>query len=139
MVQRMRRLLSSLLLVSVVLALLLAIAHCRLASEDQPIAARPRVEPQKAPAYGVRGRVTSAEGAPVIGRMVQAESLDKPKRAIPELAVMTGEDGSYWWPLKPGHYRLSIAAEGYQAAFQEVIVRPDQIAQLDFSLKKAPP
>lgn len=134
----MRPLLNNLLLVSISVVLMMVVTHCRLASEDQPITAHPGAEPQKAPSYGVRGRVTSAEGATIVGRMVQAESLDKPKRAIPELAVMTGEDGSYWWPLKPGHYRLSVAAEGYLTASQEVVVRPNQIAQLNFTLKKAP-
>jgi hypothetical protein len=135
----MRRVFNNLLLISIAVGLIMAVTHCRLASEDQPITAHPGVEPQRAPSYGVRGRVTSADGAPIAGRLVQAKSLDKPKRAIPELAVMTGEDGSYWWPLKPGHYRLSVAAEGYLTASQEVVVRSNQIAQLDFSLKKAPP
>jgi hypothetical protein len=71
--------------------------------------------------------------------MVQAESLDAPKQAIPELAVMTGKDGGYWWPLRPGRYRLSVAADGYSRLSQEVIVRPGELAQLNFTLKRASP
>ena len=137
----MRRRLTGLLLAPLVSVLLvLLVANCRrVSTEDQPISARATTDARTEPGHGVRGRVTTADGAPISTTMVQAESLDAPKQAIPELAVMTGKDGSYWWPLKPGHYRLSVAADGYPRVSREVIVRPGEVARLDFILKKASP
>jgi hypothetical protein len=68
--------------------------------------------------------------------MVYAESLDNPKQAIPEIGVLTNENGNYLWPLRPGRYRLTIKAEGYPPVSREVVVRPNEAAQLDFTLKK---
>jgi hypothetical protein len=139
LLRNMRRLLGGLLLIFLALALLAAVKDHRLSGEDQPVSALPGTEAREAPGYGVRGRVTSVEGAPIAGGIVQAESLDEPKQAIPDLGVMTGEDGGYWWPFKPGRYRLSITAKGYQTVSQNVVVRPNELARLDFSLKEAAP
>jgi len=130
----------SLLLPLASILLVLVVANCRrVATEDQPISARATTDARTEPGHGVRGQVRTADGAPISTTMVQAESLDAPKQAIPELAVMTGKDGSYWWPLKPGHYRLSVAADGYPRVSREIIVRPGEVAQLDFILKRASP
>ena len=135
----MRKLLGGWLLISLALALSAAVKYDRLAGEDQPVSSLPGTEARKEPGYGVHGRVTNGEGAPIAGTMVQAESLDEPKQAIPDLGVMTGEAGGYWWPLKPGRYRLSITAKGYQTVSQNVVICPNELARLDFSLQKALP
>jgi hypothetical protein len=83
---------------------------------------------------GVAGRVTSAEGRPVAGAFVQAESLDRPSQPIPEVAISTREDGRYLWPLSPGSYRISVSAEGYRRATGQATVRAGRLTALDFKL-----
>ena len=83
---------------------------------------------------GVSGRVTSADGRPVAGAFVEAESLDRPSQPIPEVAISSREDGRYLWPLRPGSYRISVSAEGYQRAAGQATVRAGRLAALDFTL-----
>jgi hypothetical protein len=68
--------------------------------------------------------------------MISAESLDKPKRPIPELAVVTGQDGSYWWPLREGRYRLSIVTEESQTVSRDIDIRANAVEQLDFTVPR---
>lgn len=123
-------------LVALALALLVALSCPRGAREDETDwIASDAGSPKKTSPRGVRG-VVSAEGKPIARTVVRAESLDNPKQAIPQLAVKTREDGGYSWPLRPGRYRLTIKAEGYPPVSREVVVRPNEAAQLDFTLKK---
>jgi hypothetical protein len=123
-------------LVSLALALLPLVACQRGAREDEMVSSRANAGSQPTSPHGVSGRVTTADGKPIVRTMVQAESLDNPKQAIPEIGVLTGKDGSYLWPLRPGRYRLTIKAEGYPPVSREVVVRPNEAAHLDFTLKK---
>jgi hypothetical protein len=123
-------------LLSVALVLSLGVSCQRGATEDRMGSTAANTGSTKQPAHGVRGRVASAEGKPIVATMVHAESLDNPKQAIPEIGVLTGKDGGYFWPLRPGRYRLTIKAEGYPPTSREVVVRPKETAQLDFTLKK---
>jgi hypothetical protein len=83
---------------------------------------------------GVSGRVTAADGTPVAGAFVEAESLDRPSQPIPEVAISTREDGRYLWPLSPGSYRISVSAAGYQRATGQAAVRAGRLTALDFTL-----
>jgi hypothetical protein len=57
-------------------------------------------------ASAVHGIVLGAGGRPVDGAVVVAVSTDEPAQAVPELVVVTGPDGRFEWPLRPGRYRL---------------------------------
>jgi hypothetical protein len=82
---------------------------------------------------GVEGLVTAA-GRPVEGLLVTAASLDAPTKPIPELAVLTGADGRYFWPLSPGRYRLSVSPEGLRPASGTATVEAGRRATLNFTL-----
>jgi antitoxin (DNA-binding transcriptional repressor) of toxin-antitoxin stability system len=84
---------------------------------------------------GVEGLVT-AGGKPVADLLVTAASLDQPTRAIPELAVLTGADGRYFWPLSPGRYRLSVSPEGFQSASGTATVEAGRRAVVNFELAR---
>lgn len=87
---------------------------------------------------GVKGRVTASDGRPIRDALVVPKSLDEPTKAIPELAVITDENGRYQWRLFPGDYLISVSAEGYQAASKKVTVEPKQAMTLDFELERVP-
>jgi hypothetical protein len=87
----------------------------------------------------VEGRVTTSGGGPVAGAFVQAESLDRPSRLVPEVAILTREDGRYLWPLSPGTYRISVSAEGYRPAAGRATVRAGRLARLDLALVRSSP
>lgn len=62
-----------------------------------------------------QGVVRSADGAPVPGASVLVEPMPG-SPAVPEIAVTTGADGSYSWPLAPGTYRLLATTASERAA-----------------------
>jgi hypothetical protein len=86
---------------------------------------------------GVEGRVTASGQKPLAGVSVQPRSLDEPATAIPELAVVSMDDGQYEWSLRPGEYEIAFALEGYQPATRRVTVRPRQVTRLDVELEPA--
>jgi hypothetical protein len=121
-----------------VFLLILAAAGCRdpqqtvVSSSDQA-----RGDSAGAGKEGVEGRVISEDGKPMAELLVQAASLDQPSKPIPELGVLTGEDGRYFWPLSPGRYRISVAAEGYQPASGDATVEPGRRATLNLTLRRS--
>lgn len=84
----------------------------------------------------IRGRVLDAAGQPVVGVLVLPESTDSPSQAIPEIAVMTNEQGEYQWNLPPGSYTLRFTAEGYTARAEPVTVVVGQPVTLDVTLQR---
>lgn len=70
--------------------------------------------------------------------LVRAESLDQPSRPIPELGVLTGKDGRYFWPLSPGRYRISVSAEGYQSASGTATFKAGERATLNLTMQRSP-
>ena len=84
---------------------------------------------------GIEGTVTAADGTPVAGASVLAESLDQPAQRIPEIAILTDESGRYLWPLSPGRYRISISAEGHPPSADTATVEAGQRTTLSFTLK----
>ena len=103
---------------------------------DAPVTGGPGQASSAAPRGGVRGTVVDAGGKPLAGVLVTPQSTDTPPRAVPELAVMTDQDGRFQWPLPPGNYTLSFARDGYAAATQAVVVKEDQPASLKVVLKQ---
>jgi hypothetical protein len=55
---------------------------------------------------GVTGVVRTPAGAPVSGAVVTAEG-EAGSPPVPELAVITGGEGRFFWPLQPGRYRFT--------------------------------
>lgn len=85
---------------------------------------------------GVEGRVTDTQGRPIAGALVVPKSLDEPSPPIPEIAVVSDEEGRYAWRLPPGRYQISVSAEGYRGAVKEAVVRAAQVTRLDFALER---
>jgi hypothetical protein len=54
---------------------------------------------------------------------------------VPDIAILTRQDGRYRWPLDPGRYRVFIAASGYSASAREVEVSRGKTSILDFVLE----
>jgi hypothetical protein len=83
---------------------------------------------------GTAGRITNKDGNPVEGAAVLAAALDSSGPPIPELAIVSDANGRYEWPLRAGHYELTVVAEGYQRVSKKVAVSAGQVATLDFVL-----
>jgi hypothetical protein len=117
------------------LAVLITTVACR--NPDQPVASAAQKDSGASDGAreGIEGTVTSADGTPLAGVFVQAESLDEPAQRIPELAIVTGEDGRYLWPLSPGRYRISVSAEGHPPAADTATVEPGRRTTLSFTLR----
>jgi hypothetical protein len=117
------------------LVLLISAMACR--NPDQPVAsaAENGRGAGAGPQEGIEGTVTSADGKPLAGVFIQAESLDEPAARIPELAISTGEDGRYLWPLSPGRYRISASLEGRSPATGTATVEAGRRTTLDLTLQ----
>lgn len=83
---------------------------------------------------GVAGIVRTAGGTPAAGIVVFAKSLDRPGKPIPEIAIVSGADGAYFWPLKPGRYELTALVDGRRGPPGVVTVPKGGAAQLDLTL-----
>jgi len=86
---------------------------------------------------GVEGHVTAPGQKPLAGVSVQPRSLDQPAAAIPEMAVVSEDDGQFHWSLRPGEYEISFALDGYQPETRRVTVRPREVTRLDVELLPA--
>lgn len=89
-----------------------------------------------APATGVKGCVVTADKTPVEEALVQPSSLDTPLNAIPEMAVVTDQQGCYQWQLLPGTYTIAISAEGYRPAQGRITIKRSEVATLNFTLER---
>ncbi len=83
---------------------------------------------------GVIGRITSDDGRALAGALVTPMSLDDAGPPIPEIAIISQDDGSYEWPLPPGDYELVATLSGYQQDAKRVRVESDRVVTLDFTL-----
>jgi hypothetical protein len=83
----------------------------------------------------VRGRVTRVDGSPVADALITPRALDVPSPPIPDLAVVTGRDGRYEWRLTPGHYEITVSADGYRLSTKQVTVTRARVTTLDFTLE----
>lgn len=84
---------------------------CAMQEDDTPVSDDDAGEPAGI-RQGAAGSVVSASGGAVAGAMVVARSIDRPSRPVPEIAVLSGEDGRFAWPLPPGRYELSALVGG---------------------------
>lgn len=94
-------------------ALVLAAAPpaCAMSNDDTPVSDDGAGEPAGI-RQGAAGTVVDAAGRPVAGAMIAVRSLDTPSRPVPEIAVLSGGDGRYAWPLPPGRYELAALVGG---------------------------
>jgi hypothetical protein len=122
-------------IVMVVFALIALACGAQPASPDAP--ARSAVDVGRPLAEGVTGQIRSSSGTPIAGASVLPRSLDASGPAIPEIAIESDEDGRYEWPLRPGAYELTFAAEGYGRTSQQVVVRQATVATVDVRLQPA--
>ena len=125
--------------VSLIALAFLVFATASYCDQETPVSnSNKNGEPAATIKEGVKGRVTTARGRPIKDAFIQPASLDEPGKPIPELAIVTDEDGRYEWRLFPGDYMISVSADGYKTASKKVTVEADQAATLDFTLKRAP-
>lgn len=87
---------------------------------------------------GVAGTINAAgDGGPVPGATIVPRSLDNPSQPVPERLVLSGSEGQYFWPLKPGTYELGVSADGYHPQVRKVDIEAESLVTLDFVLEKA--
>lgn len=89
-------------------------------------------------AEGVTGRITTDDGSPVVGAMIVPESLEADAPPIPEIAITSDVNGEYEWPLPPGSYEVSVIADGYQNETKQATFGADEVATVDFKLRRTP-
>jgi hypothetical protein len=87
---------------------------------------------------GLTGTVRDDAGMPVIGAMVTPRSLQSSGPPIPELAILSNQDGRYTWPLPPGNYELIVSADYHAPARGRATVRSGAVSTLDFVLRREP-
>jgi hypothetical protein len=85
---------------------------------------------------GVAGRISDQDGRALEGAAVLAASIGPGGPAVPEIAIVSGADGRYEWPLRAGRYELTAVADGYRRVSKEVTVDSGAVATLDFVLSR---
>jgi hypothetical protein len=85
---------------------------------------------------GVTGQIQDDAGSAVAEAAVLAAPLDADGPAIPEIAIVSDAHGRYEWPLRPGRYKLTVAADGYEPVSNRVVVKAGEVARLDFRLSR---
>ena len=124
--------------VGILILALIPLLAASCAGPDRPVASGGDAKVAERGGFeGVEGRVTASGQKPLAGVSVQPRSLDEPAAAIPEMAVVSEDDGQYHWTLRPGEYELTFALDGYQPATRKVTVRPRQATRLDIELEPA--
>lgn len=83
---------------------------------------------------GIVGRVTMADGQAIADAMVHPQSMDEPRNPIPEMVILTDEDGRFQWRLFPGQYTVTIVVDGYKTASKTIETKPRQAVELNFVL-----
>ena len=98
-------------------------------SDDAP-------QPARALAEGVTGEIKDENGGALDGATIIPKSLGANGSAVPEIAILSGPNGRYQWPLKAGSYDVTVRADGYQDVTQPVTVSPGAVTTLDFVLRR---
>lgn len=80
---------------------------------------------------GIKGRV-SVNGTPLNGTLIEAKSLDRPTRMIPEIAILSDDSGNYRWPLPPGRYIMTARLDHYWSQSKSVVVETEKAATVNF-------
>ncbi len=83
---------------------------------------------------GVTGKITTTDGTPVNDALVSPLSLSG--GIVPEIAILSKEDGTYEWPLKQGKYEITVTAQGFNPQTKQINVTSQGVFVLDFVLNK---
>lgn len=83
----------------------------------------------------VIGKVTAATGSPIAEAGV---AVTKSSTGVPEILVLTDEEGGYVWELPPGEFTLTVYKDGYVEQSKDVILKEGETVELDFQLEKQP-
>jgi hypothetical protein len=102
---------------------------------DTPVSNEDDTAASQGQLQGLRGTITGPNGRRIAGALVTPQSVDVPAKAVPELAVLSDDDGRYEWTLDPGKYEITVSADGYQTQTKNVTVEPGDAAPLDFVLQ----
>ncbi len=100
-------------------------------SSDDP---NPSVDAQ-APTALITGKVTDKNGKPIPEAGV---AVTKSSTSVPEMLVLTNEEGEYVWELPPGEFTLTVYKDGYAEKSMDITVKEGETAKLDFELEKQP-
>ncbi|MEB2334561.1 MAG: carboxypeptidase regulatory-like domain-containing protein [Anaerolineaceae bacterium] len=112
----------------------LLLAGC--AGEDVPVSNDDVVTPAtQSERTQVSGIVTDLDGNPLAEAGI---AVTKSVVGVPEILVLSGEDGKYTWHLPAGTFTLSAMKEGYKELSLEVVVKEGETTKLDFKLEKLP-
>jgi hypothetical protein len=103
---------------------------------DKPLSSEDTGETVPGPRTGATGILRGPGGQPVAGAMIVARSLDEPAKPIPEIAIITNDQGSYAWPLRPGRYELTPMLDGSRGAPEEVSVEAGSMARRDLTMPR---
>jgi hypothetical protein len=104
-------------------------------SIDVPAPTGPQTSPESSGKDGIlKGRITLAGGAPISGVFVTPKSTSDPPEPVPDKAVLTNEQGEYWWSLWPGSYTITFSKEGYQTKTLSISIQKGEKITLDATL-----
>ncbi|MFD0200747.1 MULTISPECIES: carboxypeptidase-like regulatory domain-containing protein [Saccharothrix] len=82
----------------------------------------------------VTGVVTDSAGLPVSDALVQPRSLDTPPHPVPELAVLSDQQGRYTWHLTPGRYEFTATKDNRTGPPVEAAAEAGRTDELDLRL-----
>lgn len=82
------------------------------------------------------GRVMTYEGWAIAGAAVTVQSLDDEPRAIPDIGVLSGADGSYVWELPAGTYRVTVVSPAGHKKSRTAALYGGRMRTLNFWLPK---
>ena len=71
----------------------------------------------------LQGSVKAQAGGPVRSALVVPVSLDRPAKAIPEIASYTDSKGQYTWHLRPGRYRITVRPPNHEPLAKIVVLK----------------
>jgi hypothetical protein len=112
------------------------LAGCGAANDKSiPITSDDGVSPSSSsgPDSKIVGHVMDAAGTPIVEATI---AVVEGSVAVPEMAMITGADGAYIWPLPVGTFTLSVHKDGYASVSAKVEVHAKETVTQDFVLTK---
>jgi len=104
---------------------------------DVPVSSAGEPAGSQTMTQGAAGLITDESGAPLAGVFLQLKTLDAAAPAMPEIAIVSGEDGRFLYALPPGRYEITVVSENYGPVTRSVTVLPGQVVTLDFVMQRA--
>ncbi len=121
-------------LIAGVLILVLLLSGCN--TPDQPANSDQKgPSAQSSPTFQVIGKVTDESGNPIAEAGV---AVTKASAGVPDILVLTNENGEYVWELPAGEFTLTVRQDNYLEASKDVTVKAGEKIELNFQLKKKP-